>query len=304
MTDERPTILVADDERINRTVLAELLGGDYRVLLAGNGDDVLFSARQQAEVLALILLDVSMPGMDGYEVLSALRADERTAGIAVVFITGQNEEADEELGLRLGAADYIHKPIRPAIVAARVRNLVKLALQKRELRQLAQQDGLTGIANRRHFDEALDRACRNATRSGEPIGLALIDIDHFKKFNDHYGHIAGDDVLRTVARLLGQHARRPYDLAARYGGEEFALLAPHGDGIIELVQRFRQALSDLDIVHDGSPASRQRVTVSCGAVVMSKLAYPEGRLLLVGKADELLYQAKQRGRDQVVSSTA
>ncbi len=296
--DERPTVLVADDERLNRTLLAELLQKDYRVLLARDGADTLERARQDADRIALILLDVSMPGMNGYAVLTALRADERTAGIAVIFITGQSLEADEEFGLRLGAADYIHKPIRPAILLARVRNLVNLALQKRELERVAQHDGLTGIANRRHFDDSLDRACRRAARTGEPVGLALVDIDHFKLYNDRYGHVAGDEALRQVAQLLARHARRPYDVAARFGGEEFALLTPMADGIFELAERFRRSVIDLRIPHAASPTT-EFLSVSVGTALISGASYADFRLRLIEQADRLLYMAKAQGRNQM-----
>lgn len=299
MIAERPTILVVDDERLNRTAMAELLSPHYRVLLARDGVDGLERARQEADQIALILLDVTMPGMNGYEVLSTLRSNEATAEIAVIFITGQNDETDEERGLSLGAADYIHKPIRPAIVKARVRNLVNLALQSRALRQLVRSDGLTGISNRRHFDEALVRACLRARRTGEPVGVALIDIDHFKLFNDHYGHVAGDEALRTVAQLLAQHARRPYDVAARFGGEEFALLVPQGASIRELTERFRQNVLTLNISHDRSPTT-SILSVSCGALLASSAQLLSDQGALLRKADELLYDAKFHGRNRVV----
>ncbi|MBS7811630.1 GGDEF domain-containing protein [Roseococcus pinisoli] len=299
--DDRPTILIADDERLNRNMLAELLQNDYRILLARDGADTLERARQDADRIALILLDVSMPGVSGYEVLAALRSQEQTAGISVIFITGQNSEADEEFGLRLGAADYIHKPIRPAILIARVRNLVNLALQKRELERVAQRDGLTGIANRRHFDEALDRACRHAARSFTTIGLALIDIDHFKLYNDRYGHVVGDQALRQVAQLLARHARRPYDVAARYGGEEFALLAPEGHGITELAEQFRRSVVDLRIPHAASTTAPV-LTVSIGAAMIAGTSHDDFRLTLLEQADRLLYEAKLRGRNQLAHS--
>ncbi|WP_421988592.1 GGDEF domain-containing response regulator [Roseococcus sp.] len=297
--DDRPTILIADDERLNRTLLAELLQKDYRILLARDGVDALERARADAERIALILLDVSMPGESGYDVLRALRGDERTAGISVIFITGQSSEADEEFGLRLGAVDYIHKPIRPAILLARVGNLVKLAMQKRDLELVAQRDGLTGIANRRHFDEAIDRACRHAARTGEPVGLALFDIDHFKLYNDRYGHVAGDEALRQVAQLLARHARRPYDIAARIGGEEFALLSPMGDGIVELTDRFCEAVVGLRIPHEAS-LTTAFLTVSGGTALVAGAGYADFRLRLVEQADRLLYEAKSRGRNQAV----
>ena len=294
--DERPTILVVDDERLNRAALAELLGQEYRVLLAKDGPSALAHAQREARQLLLILLDVSMPGMSGYDVLTALRADERTADIAVIFITGQSEDAAEEYGLSLGAADYVSKPIRPAIVRVRVRNQIHLAQQKRTLERLAQIDGLTGLANRRHFDAMFDRAHRRCRRTASPLGLALVDIDHFKQYNDRYGHIQGDEALKTVARTLQAHARRPDDLAARFGGEEFALLLP-GDGALpQRLEDFRLAVLAQSIAHADS-STGPSLTVSCGLVVVSQLEQLSPTDLLQ-KADALLYTAKSQGRNR------
>lgn len=294
--DERPTILVVDDERLNRAALAELLGQEYRVLLAKDGPGALAHAQREAPQLLLILLDVSMPGMSGYEVLTALRADERTAGIAVIFITGQSEDAAEEYGLNLGAADYVSKPIRPAIVRVRVRNQIHLAQQKRTLERLAQIDGLTGLANRRHFDDMLDRAHRRCRRTGSPLGLALVDIDHFKQYNDLYGHLQGDEALKAVARTLQAHARRPDDLAARFGGEEFALLVPGDGALLQRLEDFRQAVVAQSIAHADS-STGPTLTVSCGLVVACQLEHL-GPADLLQKADALLYTAKSQGRNR------
>ena len=215
----QPTVLIVDDDRLNRALLAELLKDDCRLLLAKDGLSGLDIA--QREDVSLILLDVSMPGMDGYEVMRRLRANPETADIGVIFITGMAEEEDEEKGLMLGAADYVQKPIRPAIVKARVKVHLKLAAQRRELERLSLQDGLTGIANRRYFDDAFERCLRRAARQGEALGVAIFDVDHFKQYNDFYGHGAGDEALRQVAAVFSHFTRRPGDVAARYGGEEF-----------------------------------------------------------------------------------
>ncbi len=294
--DQRPTILVVDDERLNRAALAELLGQEYRVLLTKDGAGALAHAQREAAQLQLILLDVSMPGMNGYEVLSALRADERTAGIAVIFITGQSEDAAEEYGLRLGAADYVSKPIRPAIVRARVRNQIHLAQQKRALERLAQIDGLPGLANRRHFDAMFAHAYRRSRRTGCPLGLALVDIDHFKQYNDHYGHVQGDKALKAVAHTLQTHARRPDDLAARFGGEEFALLMPGDEALLQRIEEFRQAIVRQSIDHACS-STGPTLTVSCGLVVARHLEQLSTTELLQ-KADSLLYTAKSQGRNR------
>ena len=295
---EQPvSILIVDDERLNRATLAELLQPHYQVLLAKNGQMALEIARHECQHLALMLLDVSMPGINGYEVLQALRAEPSTAHIPVIFITGQSEEAAEEYGLRLGAADYVSKPIRPAVLQARVKNQVDLFLQRRELQRLAWADGLTGLANRRHFDATLDLTIRRSQRSGEYAGLALIDIDHFKQYNDHYGHLQGDDALRAVAHTMRHSAQRANDLAARYGGEEFAFISlGNQDALPQLVESFRLAIVALQIAHAGS--IHGHLTVSAGVVVCPSHALTTPAELLA-QADQLLYQAKAQGRNRI-----
>ncbi len=298
MTDETlPTVLIVDDDRVNRAALAELLRDDCRLVLAKDGPSALQRLAEEEDV-SLILLDISMPGMDGYEVLSRVRADKRTADVSVIFITGSTEAQDEERGLLLGAADYVSKPIRPAIVRARIRNHLKLAMQHRELERLSQQDGLTGIANRRHFDKALDRSCRHAHRTGEALGVAIFDVDHFKQYNDRYGHAAGDEALRQVARVLAGSARRPYDVVARYGGEEFVMIMPGVANFEVLLDQMRQAVLDLALPHDASP-SNAVLTVSGGGVTAAGAAADDPAALLA-RADQLLYRSKQAGRNRVL----
>jgi diguanylate cyclase (GGDEF)-like protein len=295
--DGLPTVLIVDDERVNRTVLAELLRAECRLVLAKDGPSALRRIAEEAEI-SLILLDVTMPGMDGYEVLRRLQADARTADIGVIFVTSQTDEEDEERGLLLGAADYVSKPIRPAIVLARVRNQLKLAIQRRQLERLSQQDGLTGIANRRRFDEAFDRACRRTVRKGEPLCLAMIDVDHFKQYNDHYGHGAGDEALRKIARVLVETARRPYDLAARYGGEEFVLLMPGDTEFDRILEQLRLAVAALAIDHAMSNTA-DVLTISCGAIIADAPQAKNPQMLLQ-QADLMLYQAKRAGRNRVL----
>lgn len=199
--------MIVDDERVNRVMLAELLGQQYRVLLAKDGPSAIATAQREAHRLQLILLDVSMPGMSGYEeVLTELRKHEHGRHRNHLH-TGQSDAAAEEYGLRLGAADYVSKPIRPAVVSVRVRNQIDLALQRHALQHLAQVDGLT-LANRRHFDDMLQRTYRMCLRRQEPLGLALIDIDHFKRYNDCYGHLQKATKRSGRSQHLGR-ARAP-----------------------------------------------------------------------------------------------
>ncbi len=294
-----PTVLIVDDDRISRTVLAELLKDDCRVILAKDGASALRLAETEVDI-HLILLDVSMPDMDGYSVLAGLRANERTRETSVVFITALTDEDEEERGLALGAVDYISKPIRPAIARARICNHLKLAMQHRALERIAESDALTGLANRRSFDKVFELAYRHTVRTGESMGLAMIDVDYFKQYNDLYGHAAGDEALRQIAGVLKKSAQRSYDLAARYGGEEFVLLIPRPDYLETLLEKLRQDIVDLRIVHEGSPFGV--ISLSCGAVQFTgKLAHDS--TMALRKADELLYKAKDLGRNRVLVET-
>ena len=297
-TELIPTVLVVDDDATTRETLAELLRGHCRILLARDGTSAL-TALNRTEV-HLVLLDVSMAGMSGYEVLTAMRAEEKTASIPVIFITALSEEAEEEYGLNLGAADYVQKPIRPAIVRARVLTHLKLSLQRRELALLAARDGLTGVASRRAFDEALERATGEAARNGSPLSIGIFDVDHFKLYNDHYGHGAGDEVLRRVAAILASTARRAGDIVARYGGEEFVVLSPDTTEFERRMEEARRAVETAGIAHAASPTNAV-VTVSGGGV--SRVPLPaEGSRALLEEADALLYRAKASGRNRVLLS--
>ncbi len=213
---QRPRILIIEDERPNRRLLVEILKDDYDLYLAPDGLRGL--RRAMAEPAPdLILLDIRMPYMDGYHVLEHLRTEEATSDIPVIVLTAFGSTEDELRGLKLGAVDFIAKPFSPDILLARLANHLDIARQRRQLAWSAAIDPLTGLANRRHFDDALERAWRRCLRAREPLSVAVVDVDHFKLYNDHYGHAAGDDALRAIAACLDGAMRRPYVLAARYG---------------------------------------------------------------------------------------
>jgi diguanylate cyclase (GGDEF)-like protein len=289
-------VLVADDDAINREVLAELLKPEYTVLLARDGTQALDRAARH--VPDLILLDVMMPDMDGFEVLRRLRDDPRTADIAVIFVSGLGRPEDEAQGLKLGASDYIAKPFNATVVMARVALHLQMVRQRRMLEHLAHVDGLTELANRRRFDEMFELELQRARRQDAPLSIALLDIDAFKQYNDHYGHPAGDRALRAVARAAAAAMRRPGDLAARYGGEEIVLLMPATDAAHAraVVERLRDALNRLEISHVGSPVASV-LTVSVGGAT---LLPGEDATALFAAADAHLYRAKQAGRNRVV----
>jgi len=295
--DQSQKVLVADDDAINREVLGELLKPDYTVVLARNGAQTL--ERAGRHLPDLILLDVMMPDMDGYEVLRRLRGDPQTAHIAIIFISGLDRPEDEANGLKMGASDYIVKPFNQTVVMARVALHLQVVRQRRMLERLANIDGLTELANRRRFDELYEQEWQRAIQSGRPLSLALLDIDAFKQFNDRYGHPAGDRALRSVARTAGAAMHRPGDLAARYGGEELLLLLPETDAqsAHAIAETLRAAIAGLAIPHEASSVAPV-LTVSIGGATFDP-GGDEQPFELFEAADAQLYRAKQAGRDQV-----
>ncbi|WP_377808705.1 PleD family two-component system response regulator [Azospirillum sp. A29] len=301
MADLRPKILVVDDIPSNVHVLSRILKDDYDIYFATDGERALDLV--QARMPDLVLLDIMMPGMDGFEVCRRIKADPATHDIPVIFISAKSEVEDETRGLEVGAIDFITKPISPPIVKARVRNHLLLKRQTDLLRSLSFLDGLTGIANRRRFDDAMAREWRRCARSHLPLSLIILDVDHFKAYNDHYGHQAGDECLRMIAEVLSDRARRPSDLVARYGGEEFVCLLPEtdGPGAVRVAEDFRTSVAECRIPHAQSPVIPY-VTISLGVatVIPSAEGSPEQ---LAEMADQLLYRAKRTGRNRVQDAT-
>jgi diguanylate cyclase (GGDEF)-like protein len=246
----------------------------------------------------LILLDAVMPGMDGYEVCAALRASSDVRDIPIIFVTALTTPEDETRALEAGAVDFITKPFNVAVVRARVRTHLTLKRQSDAMRELTLTDALTGVANRRSFNEAIQNEWRRCARSDMPLSVVMIDIDHFKRYNDAYGHQAGDACLKQVAGTMLQCAGRPPDLLARYGGEEFVILLPQvgAPGAQTVAHRILESVRALAIPHRMSSVS-DAVTVSLGVATLmpAKGGSPEG---LVRCADDALYQAKKEGRNR------
>ena len=298
--EKKPLILIVDDTPTYIQVLAEALRVDYRVRVANSGK-VAFEIIAKLGAPDLILLDVMMPEMDGYEVCRHLKQLPETRNVPVIFVTAKTDVVDEEYGLRLGAVDYIAKPFHLAIVSARVQNHINLKLKSDLLESQAMLDGLTNIPNRRRFDETLENEWKRAQRSGVPLSLIMADIDYFKQYNDHYGHGVGDTCLKKVAVSLAASTERPSDLAARYGGEEFAIILPETDleGARTIAEHFRSHVESMHIAHEYSEASGY-VTVSVGlACLVPNTETTQTDLLK--RADKMLYQAKETGRNRLCS---
>ncbi len=293
----RQTILVVDDTVANIQILDGILNSEYEILFATSGKDALEIATKQ--VPDLILLDVVMPEKDGYQVCRELKHAEKTRDIPVIFVTANNQEEDESRGFAAGVVDYITKPVRASIVKARVGIHLELKRYQDHLKSLSTIDGLTGMANRRKFDETLETEWRRARRSQSPLSLVMMDIDYFKAYNDNYGHLAGDECLKRLATELGEICRRPADLFSRYGGEEFVLLLPETDsqGATSMANLVQEKIRRISIPHAYSQVA-DHITLSMGVATMIPINN-QTQLDLINAADSLLYAAKQNGRNQI-----
>jgi len=297
MQASEQTILIVDDESANRLILQELLDVEAKFLFASNGTEAINLAREHLP--DLILLDVIMPDLSGFEVVERLKSCPTTMHVAVIFITGLANSDDEERGFSVGACDYIYKPFKPSIVTARVNMHLELIRQRKLLNRIVHVDALTGLANRRKLDESLEKEIQACKREFSTLLVALIDVDYFKQYNDHYGHGAGDNALKKVAAALKEVAQRPRDFVARYGGEEFLLMAPHIDelGSHKMLNNLILAIEDKQIKHEYSDVG-ELLTVSIGAALIQVNSETTSDKSL-GLADRLLYRAKRAGRNQI-----
>jgi diguanylate cyclase (GGDEF)-like protein len=307
------SILLVDDDPGAIQLMGRILANVGKLQFATNGKDALRLARDSAP--DLILLDAEMPGMSGFELLRTLKAEASLADVPVIFITSHTEAGFEVSALDMGAADFIAKPLRSSRVLARVKTQLRVKHMADELRRTATTDALTGVANRRQFDESLEREWLRAHRSGDPVSLLMIDVDHFKLYNDLYGHPKGDVCLKHVTQALLSVCKRPADLVARYGGEEFMILLPQTPrhGAQTMAQQVLAAVAAFGIFHEDSQTTHY-VSVSVGIACFDdasacwanlsaeQRARDDSHALrasaLVQAADKALYSAKQAGRGQ------
>lgn len=303
-------ILIVDDNPTNLSVLSQALKlAGYKTRVAIDGESAIEQVLEDPP--DLILLDVQMPGIDGFETCTKLKANSSTKEIPIIFITAAADVEQKVKGLSVGAVDYITKPFQHEEVLARVkvhltlRFLTKkvqqqsLALQKanQELHRLANLDGLTQVANRRRFDRYFEQEWRRSMRERQHLSLILCDIDYFKCYNDRYGHQAGDSCLKQVAQIINSSIKRSTDLVARYGGEEFAVILPNTSpqGAVHVAESIRSQVKQLQIPHERSQVSAY-ITISLG--IGSEI--PDRQLqtdYLIAVADKALYLAKEKGRD-------
>jgi two-component system, cell cycle response regulator len=294
-------VLVADDSGAVRSILRrQLAAAGCDVVEAASGEEAVRQARSCLP--DLVLLDVDMPVLDGFQVMSVLRADERVRDVPVIFLSGRVETSELVEGLDLGAFDYVKKPCDVDELVARVRAGLRWKARADELRRRAHEldalgstDPLTGLPNRRALERHLHLLASDARQRGEPLLAAVVDVDHFKRVNDVEGHAAGDDVLREVARRL-RSAVRPGQVLGRWGGEEFLALAPGLAG--EAARRFGEQLRTLVGWEPVSLVDRSPLAVTVSVGVAADVPGDESGLLRL--ADAALYAAKEAGRDRVV----
>jgi diguanylate cyclase (GGDEF)-like protein len=307
------SILLVDDDPSAIQLMGRILADVGKLRFAVNGADALRLARDSTP--DLILLDAEMPGMSGFELLKRLKAESSLLEVPVIFITSHTEAGFEVSALDMGAADFIAKPLKSSRVLARVKTQLRLKRASDELRHTATTDALTGIANRRKFDELLEREWLRAQRCGEPVSLLMIDVDHFKLYNDLYGHPKGDVCLQHVARALLSVCTRPADVVARYGGEEFIVLLPQTPrlGAQHVAQQVLTTVAGFGILHADSQTTHYvSVSVGIGCFDHASTCWairPADHGVrgdspmpcagdLVEAADKALYAAKLAGRGQ------
>lgn len=308
-------ILIVDDSMDNLRMIAHTLQPCYQVQIATDGTTALELLAQE-ERPDLVLLDILMPGMDGFETCRRIRANADTSALPVIFLTAHDDNDKIVEGFDCGGNDYVIKPFVPVVLLARIKLQLDLLSANRrqkklyenlkhaneELRILSNTDGLLKIANRRYFDMTFNKEWRRGIRSCQPLSLLIIDVDYFKRYNDIYGHLAGDDCLKNVAQTISRSIYRSADLVARYGGEEVAVILPNTplDGAMNVAEAIRESLQDEHIAHKGSEIS-QFLTVSIGVACLvpdRNSAAAE----LIAAADNALYRAKGEGRNRVVSA--
>jgi len=302
MSEDKLKILIVEDSKLNQEILRKILSKDYTIVIAQDGAEAL--EKVKAEHPDLILLDIILPGMDGFGVLTELKKNDASHSIPVLIISGRSNPDDEVKGLKLGAVDYITKPFHEIVVKARVDTQIRILTQMRIIEEFGFIDTLTSIPNRRQFDQFLVREWNRTRRDKIPFSILMIDVDHFKMYNDTHGHQQGDVALQTVASTIASSLKRKSDTAARWGGEEFAVLLPNTtlEGAMQVAEDIRRNIESAAIPVSGDD-SYHHVTISMGVAQM----LPDTDISianLILQADMALYNAKDKGRNRVCAGSA
>lgn len=304
-------ILLAEDSKTNQILIrAYIEEAGHKIVIVNNGQQAV--EQYQSERPDLVLMDIVMPIKDGIEAATEIRAmaEQENDWVPIIFLSAMTDSKDIVRAIDAGDDDYLTKPVEAVVLNAKLRAMQRIAemrqqLQQanRELRMMAVKDGLTGISNRRHFDETLRKEIKRAIRSDTTVSLIICDIDFFKPYNDNYGHQAGDDCLKYVAQTLAKSSKRPGDLVARYGGEEFVAILPETspEGALLIAEEMRVAIAELNLSHDYS-AVASHITISCGvASVFPNKGEDMAAVTkkLIKTADKALYLSKEKGRNTV-----
>lgn len=288
-------ILIVDDSKLNVKLLTDILVGEgYEIAFLENGSKVLETVH--AIKPDIVLLDVIMPGIDGFEVCRQLKRDFEIKDIPIIMLTAKTEGSDIRKALELGAFDYIKKPIDVAEVIARVQSALRYKYKLDELKEMAMKDGLTGLYNHTLLIELFEKEYVKQCRDASCLSFAMIDIDYFKKVNDTYGHMAGDMILKQLAGILTESVRRS-DIVGRYGGEEFSIIIPEASSndVFQLCERIRRSIENYSFHADDKII---KITVSIGVYFKGfndEISHTD----MIKKADENLYKAKRDGRNRV-----
>lgn len=296
---KKQTLMIVDDYQSNLDAMEGLFKSQYNLVLKTNAQDAI-SYAMETEV-DLILLDIDMPDMNGYEACTALKLDSLTAHIPIIFVTAAGDVEEEEKGLSLGAVDYVIKPVNLSILRARVKNHMELIYYRKQLEILSSIDGLTGVGNRRQLDIMLRQQFAAAHRYKQALTFLMIDIDDFKAYNDRYGHGKGDECLTKVAQTILSIMRRQTDVVARYGGEEFGVILQNTDleGCLTVANQILNEVRNLNIEHEDSK-KHKIVTVSIGVAVLEPAEELFEKVTLddfLHQADKQLYNAKRQGKN-------
>lgn len=300
MSVQRATIMIVDDDRINIEILASGFSAHHYIVRCSDSTQVLALAiERQPDV---ILLDIGMPVLNGYQVCRKLKENEDTRNIPVVFSTGRDSEDDEIQGFKVGATDYIIKPFRMSLVKLRIKNVLELKHKTDLLEQLANLDGLTHIANRRRFEKVFQKKWQESLTNQSSITIFMIDIDYFKQYNDHYGHAHGDRCLVQIAQVLDELCATNKAVPARYGGEEFVVVMSTSTSLTpqQFAEAMRIKVLDLALTHKSSECA-DLITISVGSATIVPNPKIDKQILLE-EADKQLYVAKSKGKNQVIST--
>ena len=293
--DGKARILLVDDAPEHLQHLRHMLRDSSNVEFVGSGEEAIAAAQSHPD---LVLLDVVMPEMDGYEVCRQLKLDRATQDIPVIFLTECDAESDEARALKLGAVDYITKPITSPVVQTRILNQIAISRTNAELKRLATTDSLTGAFNRRHFLELAGKEFARMRRYRHAVSCLMMDIDHFKRINDTHGHDVGDQAIIATA-CMARQALRTEDVFGRIGGEEFAAMLPMTrlDKAEQVAERLRLAIAGIRLPLDSGGQLSFSVSIGLVEVSPDRESFEQA----MKRADEALYQAKRDGRNRVVA---